>query len=90
MKATHKLYRWFRWHGARKFDKGSPGYLARIKKDGRIMYWVGVHRVCMGPYPPYICYFWDEKDANTIRWNRHKDSFGKVKKYQTYFTLEKL
>lgn len=88
MKATHRLHQWFRWHGAHKFEKSLQWYNARIKKNGTIMYWVGVHRVCMGSYPPYISYFQNEKDAMMPRTGRHQDSFGKIKRYQVYFTLE--
>jgi hypothetical protein len=90
MKATHKLRQWFRWYGAHKYTQSLQWYNARIKKNGTIMYWVGVHRVCMGSYPPYLCYFDNEKSANTPRTGRHQDSFGKIKRYQVYYTLEKL
>lgn len=90
MKATHRLRHWFRWHGAHKFEKTLRWYNARIKKNGSIMYWIGVHRVCMGAYPPYLGYFSNEADANMIRSGRHQDSFGKIKRYQAYYTLEKI
>ena len=87
MKATHKVYVWFKYHGAREFTRSLQSYRARIKKNGTIMYWVGVSRVCRGPYPPYVSYL-SKEDLNAKRLCRTQDSFGKIKKYQVYYTLE--
>ncbi len=90
MKATHRLYKWWRYYGAHKFERGLHSYRARIKKDGTIMYWVGFNRLGLGAHPPHISYFYNEKDLKTKRTGQHRDSFGKIKKFQIYFTLEKI
>ena len=83
MKATHRLIPWFRWHGAHKFKQSSPIQNACVKKNGVIVYWSGTyHRY-------FASYFYNEKDANMIRSCRHED-FDVIKRYQTYYTLEKL
>lgn len=90
MKCTHRLYKWKRWIGAHKFERCSSGYSARFKKDGMLMYYVGVHRVCLGSYPPYIACFKHLNDLKTIRNGKWKNSFGDVKRYQFFYTLEKI
>ena len=85
MKATHTIQCWFRWHGARKFKKSSQLYSAYVKKNGIVVYWTGAGSSSNA----YRSYFQNEADANTVRTGRSED-FGRVRKYQTYFTLKKL
>jgi hypothetical protein len=53
------------------------------------MFYRGWNRLGLGSRPPSIAYFENEADANKIRNSSWKNSFGDVKKFQYYYTLEK-
>lgn len=90
MKATHRLVYWHRFVGAHRFENTLRSYRCRFKKDGTLMAWRGTHLVCMGARPPHLFYFKNKEDWESIRRGYWKDSFGKKKWYQFYYTLEKL
>jgi hypothetical protein len=83
MRVTHRVIPWFRWHGAHKFKKMSCTHNAYVKKNGIIVYWNGAY------HNYFASYFQNEKDANMIRSCR-QDDFGRIRRYETYYTLEKL
>ena len=74
---------WFRWHGAHKFKKTSCEHNAYVKKNGIIVYWNGTYN------RHFVSYFHNEKDANMIRSCR-QENLLKIRRYQSYHTLEKL
>ena len=90
MKATHRLKMWFRWNGTHKFEATLRTFRCRFKKDGTLMVWRGIHRVCMGPYPPSLFYFENYGDWEKPQRAKWKGSMGDYKKYQFYYKLEEL
>jgi len=90
MKATHRLVKWHRWNGAHKFERTLMSFRCRFKKDGTLMVWRGNGKICRGAYPPTLFYFNGPEVWEKISNGTWRDSFGTAKKYQFYYTLEKL
>lgn len=90
MIATHRLIKWHRWNGAHKFTRTLMSFRCRFKKDGTLMVWRGNGAICRGSYPPTLFYFTNKDDWEKICKGTWTNSFGEKKRYQFYYTLEKL